>query len=139
MTNGWMSDSKSYLPPIAIGEPVRSGTLSEIVESHADDWPEGQVVQAVAAWESFSVVPARNLHGKVRPIKGVPLSSMLSVLGGTGLTAYFGLLEVGQPREGETVLVSAAAGGVGSIVGQTRRNASFVIAGQRVRANLSER
>ncbi len=115
---GWMSEAKSYLPPIAIGAPVRSGTLSEIVESHADGWPAGEVVQALAAWESFSVVSARNLHGKVRPIEGIPLPSMLSVLGGTGLTAYFGLLEVGQPRSGETVLVSAAAGGVGSIVGQ---------------------
>ena len=115
---GWMSDAKSYLPPIGIGEPIRSGTLSQIVESNAEGWPVGQIVQALAAWESYSVVSARNLHGKVKNIQGIPLSAMLSVLGGTGLTAYFGLLEVGQPKEGETVLVSAAAGGVGSIVGQ---------------------
>ncbi len=118
---GWMSDAKSYLPPIELGAPVRSGTLSQIVESHADDWPAGQIVQALATWESFSVVPTENLHGKVRAIEGIPLHAMLSVLGGNGLTAYFGLLEVGQPREGETVLVSAAAGGVGSIVGQIAR------------------
>ena len=118
---GWMNDAKSYLPPIEIGAPVRSGTLSQIVESKAEGWPVGQIVQALAAWESYSVVPARQLHGKVKPIEGIPLHSMLSVLGGTGLTAYFGLLEVGQPREGETVLVSAAAGGVGSIVGQIAR------------------
>ncbi len=115
---GWMSESKSYLPPVELGAPVRSGTLSEIVESHADGWSQGDVVRALAAWESFSVVPSRDLHGKVRTIEGIPLSAMLSVLGGTGLTAYFGLLEVGRPRKGETVLVSAAAGGVGSIVGQ---------------------
>ncbi|MGB8330854.1 MAG: NADP-dependent oxidoreductase [Polyangiales bacterium] len=115
---GWMSEAKSYLPPIRIGEPVRSGTLSRIVESNAEGWPVGQVVQALAAWESFSVVPSQSLHGKVRPIEGIPLSGMLSVLGGTGLTAYFGLLEVGRPKKGETVVVSAAAGGVGSIVGQ---------------------
>lgn len=115
---GWMSDAKSYLPPIQIGEPIRSGTLSQIVESNAEGWPVGQIVQALATWESYSVVPARNLHGRVKRIEGIPLASMLSVLGGTGLTAYFGLLEVGRPREGETVLVSAAAGGVGSIVGQ---------------------
>jgi NADPH-dependent curcumin reductase CurA len=118
---GWMSDAKSYLPPIQIGEPIRSGTLSQIVESHAEGWPRGQVVQALAAWESYSVVPSANLHGKVRSIEGVPLHAMLSVLGGTGLTAYFGLLEVGRPRPGETVVVSAAAGGVGSIVGQTAK------------------
>ena len=118
---GWMSDAKSYLPPVAIGEPVRSGTLSQIIESNAEGWPVGQIVQALAAWESFSAVPASNLHGKVKTIEGVPLPSMLSVLGGTGLTAYFGLLEVGRPEEGETVVVSAAAGGVGSIVGQIAR------------------
>ncbi|HET6417902.1 MAG TPA: NADP-dependent oxidoreductase [Polyangiales bacterium] len=115
---GWMSDAKSYLPPIGIGEPVRSGTLSRIVETRAEGWSVGQIVQALAAWESYSLVPVGNLHGKVTPVEGIPLSAMLSVLGGTGLTAYFGLLEVGNPREGETVLVSAAAGGVGSIVGQ---------------------
>jgi len=115
---GWMSDAKSYLPPIGIGEPIRSGTLSQIVESSAEGWPVGQVVQALAAWESYSVVSSRSLHGRVKTIEGIPLSAMLSVLGGTGLTAYFGLLDVGQPKQGETVLVSAAAGGVGSIAGQ---------------------
>lgn len=115
---GWMSEAKSYLPPIGIGEPIRSGALSEIIESKAEGWSVGQVVQALAAWESYSVVSSRMLHGNVRTIEGIPLSTMLSVLGGTGLTAYFGLLAVGKPTKGETVLVSAAAGGVGSIVGQ---------------------
>ncbi len=115
---GWMSDAKSYLPPIEIGEPVRSGTLSQVVDSNVAAWPVGQVVQALAAWESYSVVSARSLHGRVKSIEGIPLHAMLSVLGGTGLTAYFGLLDVGKPKEGDTVLVSAAAGGVGSIVGQ---------------------
>lgn len=118
---GWMSEAKSYLPPIELGAPVRSGTLSQIVKSNAKDWPDGEIVQALAAWESYSVVPTANLHGRVKPVEGVPLESMLSVLGGTGLTAYFGLLEVGRPKAGETVLVSAAAGGVGSIVGQIAR------------------
>jgi NADPH-dependent curcumin reductase CurA len=118
---GWMSDAKSYLPPIELGAPVRSGTLSQIVRSNANGWPKGEIVQALAAWESYSVVPAERLHGRVRAIEGIPLPSMLSVLGGNGLTAYFGLLDIGQPKEGETVLVSAAAGGVGSIVGQIAR------------------
>jgi NADPH-dependent curcumin reductase CurA len=118
---GWMSDAKSYLPPIELGAPVRSGTLSQIVASNVEDWPVGQIVQALATWESYSVVPAQSLHGKVRTIEGIPLASMLSVLGGNGLTAYFGLLEIGRPKDGETVLVSAAAGGVGSIVGQVAR------------------
>lgn len=118
---GWMSDAKSYLPPIALGDPVRSGTLSQIVESNAEGWDVGEIVQALATWESYSVVPAGHLHGKVEPIEGIPLPSMLSVLGGNGLTAYFGLLDVGRPEEGETVLISAAAGGVGSIAGQIAR------------------
>jgi NADPH-dependent curcumin reductase CurA len=118
---GWMSDARSYLPPIELGAPVRSGTLSQIMKSNAEEWPVGQIVQALAAWESYSVVPASQLHGRVTPVEGVPLQSMLSVLGGTGLTAYFGLLEVGRPKAGETVLVSAAAGGVGSVVGQLAR------------------
>lgn len=115
---GWMSEAKSYLPPIALGAPVRSGTLSQVVESNVEGWPVGQIVQALAGWETYSVVSSRMLHGKVSAIEGIPLSSMLSVLGGTGLTAYFGLLDIGKPKKGETVLVSAAAGGVGSIVGQ---------------------
>ena len=118
---GWMSDARSYLPPIAIGDPVRSGTLSQIVESKVEGWPVGQIVQALGTWESYSVVPEGQLHGRVETIEGIALPSMLSVLGGNGLTAYFGLLEVGRPNEGETVLVSAAAGGVGSIAGQIAR------------------
>lgn len=118
---GWMSEARSYLPPIAIGAPVRSGTLSQIIESTSERWPRGQIVQAMASWESYSAVPETSLHGRVKPIEGLPLHAMLSVLGGTGLTAYFGLLEVGRPKEGETVLVSAAAGGVGSIAGQIAR------------------
>lgn len=118
---GWMSDAQSYLPPIAIGDPVRSGTLSQIVESNVEAWPVGQIVQALGTWESYSVVPEGQLHGRVKTIEGIALPSMLSVLGGNGLTAYFGLLEVSRPNEGETVLVSAAAGGVGSIVGQIAR------------------
>ncbi len=118
---GWMSNAKSYLPPIAIGEPIRSGTLSQIVEANAEGWSPGQIVQGLAAWETFSTVPVSNLHGRVQTPAGIPLHAMLSVLGGTGLTAYFGLLEIGRPVKGETVLVSAAAGGVGSIVGQIAR------------------
>jgi NADPH-dependent curcumin reductase CurA len=115
---GWMSESKSYLPPIAIGAPVRSGTLSQVVLSSVPEWQPGDLCQALAAWEEYSLVPAEQLMGKITPVPGIPLSSMLNVLGGNGLTAYFGLYDVGQPKPGETVLVSAAAGGVGSIVGQ---------------------
>lgn len=115
---GWMADKKSYLPPIELGAPVRSGVLSQVVASRDPRVEEGAIVQAMGAWEEYSAVPAAAVMGKVERIEGVPLEAHLSVLGGTGLTAYFGLLDVGRPREGETVLVSAAAGGVGSIAGQ---------------------
>lgn len=115
---GWMADKPSYLPPIALGAPVRSGTLSQVVASRDPRVEVGSIVQALGAWEEYSAVPAQAVMGRVERLDGIPLEAHLSVLGGTGLTAYFGLLEVGRPREGETVLVSAAAGGVGSIVGQ---------------------
>jgi len=118
---GWMREARSYLPPIAIGAPIRSGTLSQVVESKADGFAPGDLVRALAAWETYSAVSTERVYGKVVPVKGVPLQSMLSVLGGTGLTAYFGLLEVGRPVAGETVVVSAAAGGVGSVAGQLAR------------------
>jgi NADPH-dependent curcumin reductase len=115
---GWMADKKSYLPPIELGAPVRSGTLSQVVQSRDPRVSVGSIVQALGAWEEYSAVPGDAVMGRVERLPGIPLEAHLSVLGGTGLTAYFGLLEIGQPREGETVLVSAAAGGVGSIVGQ---------------------
>lgn len=115
---GWMSERKSYLPPIALGSPVRSGTLSQVIESRAQDWSPGDLVQALAAWEEYSIVAPQSIFGRIAPIEGVALPSMLSVLGGNGLTAYFGLLEIGKPERGDTVLVTAAAGGVGSVVGQ---------------------
>ncbi len=115
---GWMSEARSYLPPIRLGEPVRSGALAEVVASNREDHRVGDVVQVLSAWEEYSVVGAQGLHGKVKDWPGIPLESSLSVLGGNGLTAYFGLFEIGRPKPGETVLVSAAAGAVGSIVGQ---------------------
>lgn len=121
---GWMNAARSYLPPIEIGAPIRSGTLSQIVESRLPkDAPfqVGDIVQALAAWEEFTAADAQQLMGRVEPREGIPLPGMLNVLGGNGLTAYFGLHEIGRPRPGETVLVSAAAGGVGSIVGQLAR------------------
>jgi NADPH-dependent curcumin reductase CurA len=89
-----------------------------VVLSSVPEWQPGDLCQALATWEEYALVPAQQLMGKITPVPGIPLSGMLNVLGGNGLTAYFGLYDVGQPRPGETVLVSAAAGGVGSIVGQ---------------------
>lgn len=114
---GWMGDDPNYIEPIAIGDAVRSSVIGRVVKSASPDFAEGDVAMAVGAWEAYTTAPAVTLN-KLDENAGIPLSYFLGVLGPTGLTAYFGLLEVGRPKAGETVLVSAAAGAVGSIVGQ---------------------
>ena len=114
---GWMSDAPNYIEPIAIGDAVRSSVLGRVVSSNHPDFEVGDVGMAMGAWEQYTTLPGEALN-KLDENLGIPLSLFLGVLGPTGLTAYFGLLEVGQPKAGETVLVSAAAGAVGSVVGQ---------------------
>lgn len=114
---GWMSEANNYIEPIAIGEAIRSSVIGRVVKSNSDLLSEGDVVMSLGAWERYTTGPAAGMH-KLDERAGIPLSNFLSVLGPTGLTAFFGLLDVGKPRAGQTVLVSAAAGAVGSIVGQ---------------------
>jgi len=114
---GWMGDDPNYIEPIAIGDPVRSSVIGRVVASESADFAVGDVAMTMGGWELYTTVPA-NMLNKLEEHAGIPLSYYLGVLGPTGLTAYFGLLEVGRPQAGETVLVSAAAGAVGSIVGQ---------------------
>jgi NADPH:quinone reductase len=112
-----MSDAHNYIEPIAIGEPIRSSVIGRVVHSNCKSLQVGDVVLALGAWEQYTTGPAAAMT-KLDEHAGIPLSSFLGVLGVTGLTAMFGLLEVGKPKAGETVLVSAAAGAVGSVVGQ---------------------
>jgi NADPH-dependent curcumin reductase CurA len=114
---GWMSDVNNYIEPIEIGETIRSSVIGRVIKSNSDLLVEGDVVMSLGAWEQYTTGPAAAMN-KLDESIGIPLSNFLSVLGPTGLTALFGLLEVGKPKAGETVLVSAAAGAVGSIVGQ---------------------
>ncbi len=116
---GWMEDRESYLPPVAIGEPMRAGSIGQVVESRHADFAAGDLVQTTGGWQDFVIVsPDQTLMGLNKIPAGLPPEMMLSVLGVTGLTAYWGLLDLGQPKEGETVLVSGAAGATGSIAGQ---------------------
>lgn len=117
---GWMGDDPNYIEPIALGDAVRSSVIGRVVQSNSPDFTVGEVAMAVGGWEQYTTAPAVALN-KLDESAGIPLSAYLGVLGPTGLTAYFGLLDVGKPQEGETVLVSAAAGAVGSIVGQIAR------------------
>ncbi|WP_101757993.1 NADP-dependent oxidoreductase [Oceanicoccus sp. KOV_DT_Chl] len=114
---GWMSDVNNYIDPIAINDPIRSSVIGRVVKSNSDLVAEGDVVMSLGAWERYTTAPAAGMN-KLDENSGIPLSNFLSVLGPTGLTALFGLMDVGKPKAGETVLVSAAAGAVGSIVGQ---------------------
>ncbi len=116
---GWMEDRESYLPPVQLGEPMRAGSIGQVVESNHPDFVKGDIVQTTGGWQDFVVVaPGQGVMGLSKVPEGVPAEMMLSVLGVTGLTAYFGLLDLGEPKEGETVLVSGAAGATGSVAGQ---------------------
>ncbi len=112
---GWMTDRKSYIPPVGLGEVMRGLTVGEVVRSEDATLAPGDLVSAPLGWQSYSVASPKDLQ---RIPAGVSPTLALGPLGMTGLTAYFGLLDVGQPKAGETVLVSAAAGAVGSVVGQ---------------------
>lgn len=115
---GWMDDRPSYLPPIALGAPVRASTVGQIVESRSDAFPVGAWVAGVNGIEDFSVGVEGGYNNLVDPEAVPSITNYLSVVGPTGLAAYFGLLVIGQPKAGETVLVTGAAGSVGSLVGQ---------------------
>ncbi len=112
---GWMDDRKSYLPPVGLGQVMRGLTVGRVVVSQHPDFSPGDAVVGVLGWQLYATTAGKNLT--LLPPQ-VPLQLALGPLGMTGLTAYFGLLDVGQPQAGETVLVSGAAGAVGSIVGQ---------------------
>jgi len=112
---GRMREGKSYVPPFELGQVIQSGVVGEVLESRSGAFKPGDIVAGMGGWELYNVINARELR-KVPP--GFPPSTSLGVLGITGLTAYFGLLDIGQPKEGETVLVSGAAGAVGMTVCQ---------------------
>jgi NADPH-dependent curcumin reductase CurA len=119
---GWMEDRESYLPPVAIGEVMRAGSVGQVVESRHADFAEGDLVQTTGGWQDFVVAdPNLGPMGLSKLPPGVTPVMALGVLGITGLTAYWGLLDLGMPKEGETVLVSGAAGATGSVAGQIAR------------------
>lgn len=115
----WTSGRDQYMPPVQIGEIMRGGTIGVVEASKNPDLPVGTKVQGLLGWQSAAVVPGGLGLGALPDMgDAIPLSAFMSGIGMTGLTAYFGLLECAPPKTGETVVVSAAAGAVGSIVGQ---------------------
>ena len=115
---GRMSAAKSYAQPVVIGEPMVGGTVSEVVQSNNPDFAVGELVSAYAGWQDYAISDGRGLH---RLPPGLPPTTALGILGMPGMTAYTGLLTIGRPKAGETVVVAAAAGPVGSLVGQIAR------------------
>ncbi len=113
---GRMSEARSYARPVVLGEVMTGQTVGEVVESRSARYRPGDIVLAAYGWQEFGVAPAHLLRSVDASV--APISTALHVLGMTGLTAYFGLFDVGRPVAGDTVVVSAAAGAVGQIVGQ---------------------
>ena len=113
---GRMNDAKSYAAPVAIGGTMVGGVAGEVVESKNPKFAVGDHVQGEFGWQEYTVTDGRGVR-KIDP-NVAPISTSVGILGMPGLTAYFGLLDIGQPKAGETVVVSGAAGAVGSIVGQ---------------------
>ena len=105
---GWMNDAPGYLPPIGLGEVIRSGGIGEVVASHTDAYPVGATVFGMLGWQEYAVIDP---HTPLTVVpEGIDPTWVLSVFGITGMTAYFGLLDIGQPQAGDTVVVSGAAG-----------------------------
>jgi NADPH-dependent curcumin reductase len=117
---GWLARD-TYLPAVAIGEVVRSGGVGRVEQSRSPDYAVGDLVQGLVGWQDYARIKPTGTSTLTKLPPGVPIPLAMSVLGLTGITAYFGLLDVGQPKTGETVVVSGAAGATGSIAGQIAR------------------
>jgi NADPH-dependent curcumin reductase CurA len=113
---GWCNETKSYVPPVGIGEVMRAGGLGRVVESKNQAFAFGDYVTGMLGVQEYAISDGKGLN-KIDP-KLAPLPAYLGGLGMTGMTAYFGLLDVGQPKAGETVVISGAAGATGMIAGQ---------------------
>ena len=116
---GWMNAGKSYIEPVEIGDVMRAGMVGKILESKHDGFKKGDYVSGWGGVQQFSVSDGSKLQKIDKNLASLP--TFLGVLGMTGMTAYFGLLEVGKLNKGDTVLVSGAAGAVGSVVGQVAK------------------
>lgn len=116
----WMSDMPQYMPPVEIGQVMRGIAIGVVEESKNPNFQSGDLVSGMLGWQDYTIVPENNISSLSRlphPLP-YPLTAFLGPLGSTGWTAYFGLLDIGQPKAGETVVVSAASGAVGSVAGQ---------------------
>ncbi|KAL8935511.1 MAG: hypothetical protein Q9216_005389 [Gyalolechia sp. 2 TL-2023] len=114
---GWLNDTRSYVPPVQIGEVMRGASVGIITASKSPDYTVRTYVTATAGWSEYVILQEKDLQRIEMPKNG-RVTDSLGVLGMTGLTAYFGLLDVGKVKAGDFVVVSGAAGATGSVVGQ---------------------
>jgi NADPH-dependent curcumin reductase CurA len=114
----WMNDAPGYLPPIGLGDVIRSGGAGVVTESNSDLFNAGDVVFGFTGWQEWAIANEKNPFTLIPPGMGFDLATVMSVLGLTGLTAFFGLTDVGAFKAGDVVVVSGAAGATGSVVGQ---------------------
>lgn len=124
---GRMSDAKSYIPPFEVGKPLSSGIVAEVIQSNNKKYTPGDFVAGMLAWKTQQISNGEGMQ-KIDPTRA-PLSTYLGILGMTGLTAFLGLYEIGKPKKGETLLVSGAAGAVGSVVGQIGKILGLTVIG----------
>jgi NADPH-dependent curcumin reductase CurA len=124
---GRMNDVKSYVPSFHVGEPMDGGAIGEVIESKAEGFQPGDLVQHMSGWRDEAVVPAR--IAQKLPDLGAPPELFLGILGVTGMTAYFGLLDAASAKAGDVVFVSAAAGAVGSAVVQIAKAKRMTVIG----------
>jgi NADPH-dependent curcumin reductase CurA len=133
---GWMNDGPSYAPPVSLGAVMRGHAIGEVIDSGDAGFPVGTLVHGNFGWQDYAVCTIaegtvgtlEHVHGNEGALPkahkvpaGIPPTAVLGVLGTTGLTAYFGMIEIGRPRPGDVVLVSGAAGATGSVAGQIAR------------------
>jgi NADPH-dependent curcumin reductase CurA len=124
---GRMNDVKSYVPPFALGQPMEGGAIGKVLESKAEGFVPGDLVQHMAGWRDEAVIDART--AQKLPDLGAAPELYLGVLGVTGITAYFGLLDAASAEAGDIVFVSAAAGAVGSVVVQVAKAKGMTVIG----------
>jgi NADPH-dependent curcumin reductase CurA len=119
---------RSYIPPFKVGAPLDGGAIGEVVQSRAPGFAAGDLVKHTMGWRDEAILLATQAI-QIRPIKDVPIDAYLGILGGPGLTAYFGLFDVAEAKAGDTVFVSGAAGAVGSVVVQLAKARGLTVVG----------